>query len=423
MLRKIFSLAVVAVLAFSLTGCRQAPAGIPPLTLQHAQQLQATDPDGAVKEYQAIEAHFANSNPELAAQALIALAQYTSSPTGYASPALLHIIDTTHMTQAEKQALDTRTQNGLTTAQQALLTLKQHLSSTQIAQAPATLALQQQIDSELDRQYSTTITYRIIDALVALTGRMPAFSYWFALLMIAIFIKLVTFPTMLKTYKSQREMAKIQPILKDIQTRYKDNPQEQWKKTQEAYKEYGVNPFASCLPTLLQLPIFWFMFALIRVYQLHFQHGTFLWINSSLAKQFPGYIGANLGAYDLPILVLYALSMMLTMKLMPISDPQMAQQQRTTSYMMTIFIMYYFYIEQWASAFLVYYLFQNLLSAAQQYYYIYLPNRRNQLVSANGVITLTSSPAAALPSPGTAQGKDTARPNQPPRPRPKRKKR
>ncbi len=420
---------LVVVTAAVLTGCNHGPAGVPPLTIAHAQAMQAVDPDGALSEYQAVSDHYSSSNRELAATALFDLAIYASDPNGYGSPASLHIEPGVAMTSGARKELADRKSSGLLQAQTALINLQQHFGDTDLVKSAAFTTLLTQVNDQIDRENSHLFTYKLIDALVALTGRKPAFSYWFALLGIAVLIKVITFPTMLKTYKSQREMQKMAPIIKEIQARYKDDPQEQMKKVQEAYKEHGVNMFATCLPSLIQLPIFWFMIDLIRVYQLHFTHGTFLWIGSSLAKQYPAYIGANLGSFDMPILVLYALSMMLTMKLTPVSDPAMAQQQKTMSYMMTFFIMYYFIVSRWASAFLVYYLIQNLLSAVQQYYFIYLPSKNNP------VVAITSGGAAAMARPvggtsttATSPVKRTGTaPTSPtvdvPRPRPKKKKR
>ncbi len=420
---------LVVLSAVLLSGCNRGPAGVPPLTLDHAKALQALDPDSALNEYQAVSDHYSNSNRELAATALFDLAQYASDPNGYGSGATMHLEPGVPLTSGARKELADRRANGLQQAEQALTNLQQHYGDTNVVKSPQFTALFNQVNDRIDQENSHLFTYKLIDALVAMTGRKPAFSYWFALFAIAVLIKVITFPTMLKTYKSQREMQKMAPIIKAIQAKYKDDPQEQMKKVQEAYKEHGVNMFATCLPSLIQLPIFWFMIDLIRVYQLHFTHGTFLWIGSSLAKQYPAYIGANLGSFDMPILVLYALSMMVTMKLTPVSDPAMAQQQKTMSYMMTFFIMYYFIVSRWASAFLVYYLIQNILSAVQQYYFIYLPSRNNPAV------TVSSGGAAALARPVTGTATTTPRPQKTakaptgpsvvdvPRPRPKKKKR
>lgn len=59
-------------------------------------------------------------------------------------------------------------------------------------------------------------------------------------------------------------MKKIQPILKEIQDKYKDKPEEYQRRTMEVYKQHGVNPFGGCLPLLLQFPILIALYNLLR---------------------------------------------------------------------------------------------------------------------------------------------------------------
>ena len=90
-------------------------------------------------------------------------------------------------------------------------------------------------------------------------------------------------------------------------------------------------------------------------------------------------ISPDLAHLDMPILILYAISMYISMKLAPSPDPQMAQQQKSMSIMMTGMMIYWFMVTKWASAFLLYYLVQNIISTLQQYKYIYKPSKLNAL--------------------------------------------
>ena len=56
-----------------------------------------------------------------------------------------------------------------------------------------------------------------------------------------------------------------------------------------AYKEHGVNPLASCLPMVVQMPFLFWIYNTIRLYEFHFTHGTFLWIGSALSHKYPEY--------------------------------------------------------------------------------------------------------------------------------------
>ncbi|HCF51021.1 MAG TPA: hypothetical protein DER60_12120 [Syntrophomonas sp.] len=109
-------------------------------------------------------------------------------------------------------------------------------------------------------------------------------------------IKLLLFPINQKQLKSMRDMQEIQPRMKQLQERYKDEPEVMQKKLAELYKESGVSPLAGCLPLLLQMPIF------IAFYQslLHLQfvepaHAAFFWI-SNLGQRDPLFILALLSA-------------------------------------------------------------------------------------------------------------------------------
>lgn len=269
--------------------------------------------------------------------------------------------------------------------------------------------LKESLEERIDKRNSTHFSYKIVDALVALTGRIPAFSYWFALALIAVIVKLLTYPLTLKMYRSQREMQRMQPILKEIQEKYKGKP-ELNEKVMAAYKEHGVSPFASCLPMLIQLPFMIWVYNTIRQYEFHFAHGTFLWIGSSLSYRFPEYLATNLAQFDMALLIVYAASNYLTMKLTPPTDPQAAQQQKTMSIMMTFMMFWMFMVYRWSAAFMFYWLVLNLISACQQYVHIYKPNRGGSIGSSGsggGTGGGGSKPPIsgdAGPKPGSANG-------------------
>jgi len=231
------------------------------------------------------------------------------------------------------------------------------------------------LESQIDYRNSRLLSYQVVDKLVRLTGAIPGFSYWFALIIIAVVVKAITFPLTLRTYKSQREMQRVQPLMKELQDKYKNNKQELNEKMMEFYKEHKINPFASCVPMLVQLPFMYFVYNTIRLYEYHFSHGKFLWIGSDLSHHYSSFIATDLAKFDVPLLVIYALSNYLTMKLNPATDPQQAQTQKTTSIMMTVMLFYMFMKYQWSAAFIFYWLILNFISAFQQYNYIFKPNK------------------------------------------------
>lgn len=396
---------MLAMLGLMLSGCGQGQQGIPPITMEHAQQLEATDYKNAVVEYNAVRGEFDSKDKETAALALLKAAQFASDPSRYGTPAQLKI-DPAKMSAEDRQRLEDAQQEGDVAARAALKQLEQHYNDTntyKTGNAPGLLA---NVERSIDARNSKMTSYKIVDALVQMTGAHPDFSYWFALVLIAVFIKAITFPLLLKTYKSQREMQKIQPVLKEIQTKYKGDQTEIQTRTMAAYKEHGVNPFASCLPSLIQIPVFMLMFRLIQAYEIHFTHGHFLWITPSVAHSAIGQrlmLGSDLAHLDIPILILYALSMWISMKLAPSPDPQMAAQQKQMSIMMTGMMVWWFIQTRWSSAFLLYYLVQNILSTWQQYVYIYKPNKSkgsDASVTYPASASASSSGSASKPSSG-----------------------
>jgi YidC/Oxa1 family membrane protein insertase len=85
-------------------------------------------------------------------------------------------------------------------------------------------------------------------------------SYGWAIVAITIMIKLVFWPLTAASSRSMKRMAALQPQMKELQAKYKDEPQKLQVKMMEFWKEHKVNPFGGCLPLLLQMPIFFGFF-------------------------------------------------------------------------------------------------------------------------------------------------------------------
>jgi YidC/Oxa1 family membrane protein insertase len=83
-----------------------------------------------------------------------------------------------------------------------------------------------------------------------------------SIVLLVVLIRIILIPLFVKQIKSQRAMTALQPHMKEIQKRYKDDRQKQSEEMMKLYKEHKTNPLASCVPLLAQAPIF---FALFRV--------------------------------------------------------------------------------------------------------------------------------------------------------------
>lgn len=89
-------------------------------------------------------------------------------------------------------------------------------------------------------------------------------NYGWSIIILTLLVKIVLLPTGIKQQKYTEAMKVLQPKMKELQAKYKDKPQEMQQKQMELYRQMGVNPLSGCLPLLLQLPIFWALFALLR---------------------------------------------------------------------------------------------------------------------------------------------------------------
>jgi YidC/Oxa1 family membrane protein insertase len=89
-------------------------------------------------------------------------------------------------------------------------------------------------------------------------------SWGLAIIGLTVLIRAVLVPLTLKQFRSIQELQRLAPELKALQEKYKDDKQRQQQEIMNFYREHKVNPFASCLPLLLQLPVFISLFYMLR---------------------------------------------------------------------------------------------------------------------------------------------------------------
>lgn len=116
--------------------------------------------------------------------------------------------------------------------------------------------------------------------------RLVGGSWVLAIVLVTILIRLLMWPLMHQQYKSMAEMQKIQPLIKKIQEKYKDNKEKQQEEMMKLYQEHKINPLGGCFPLLLQMPILFLMYKIMVGYE--FGQG-FLWI-PDLALPDPIYV-------------------------------------------------------------------------------------------------------------------------------------
>ena len=102
------------------------------------------------------------------------------------------------------------------------------------------------------------------DFLAPIFGADSGVSWSLAIVGLVILIRIILIPLFVKQIKSQRALTALQPHMKEIQKKYKDDRQKQSEEMMKLYKEHKTNPLASCCPILAQAPIFFALFTVLN---------------------------------------------------------------------------------------------------------------------------------------------------------------
>jgi len=89
-------------------------------------------------------------------------------------------------------------------------------------------------------------------------------SWGLAIILLTIAVRALLLPLAVKQFRSMRALQRLAPQLKELQTKYKDDPQRRNQETMKFYQEHKVNPFASCLPLVAQIPVFLSLYYMLR---------------------------------------------------------------------------------------------------------------------------------------------------------------
>jgi YidC/Oxa1 family membrane protein insertase len=130
---------------------------------------------------------------------------------------------------------------------------------------------------DLGAKWIRPLSRMILAMLIAIDSVVR--NYGVTIILFSTAMNLLFFPLTYKSTKSMRQMSALKPKLDALKEKYKDEPQKMSEATMRVYKEAGVNPLAGCLPLLLQMPIFFALYAvLIRTIELR-QAPFMLWIH------------------------------------------------------------------------------------------------------------------------------------------------
>jgi YidC/Oxa1 family membrane protein insertase len=182
-------------------------------------------------------------------------------------------------------------------------------------------------------------------------------NYGVAIIILTIIVKVLFWPLTHKGTESAKKMQQLQPKIAEIREKFKEQPQKLQKAQMAMYKENGVNPMASCLPMVVQLPIFIALFTVLRS-AVELRFAGFLWI-TDLSE--PEGLFAALLPIPLNILPLFmTITMVFQQRLTPSSgDPQ----QQKMMMIMPVVMLFIFY--NMASALVLYWSISQSLSIVQ----------------------------------------------------------
>ena len=201
-------------------------------------------------------------------------------------------------------------------------------------------------------------------------GSMVISNYGVLIILFGVIVKLLLFPLTQKSFKSMAAMRELQPQLKEIQDKYKDNPEKQQKETIALYRKAKVNPLGGCLPMLLQFPILITLFFFFQNSMIIRQE-SFLWADDLSA---PDYILSL--PFSIPLMgdqiagfvLLMSAAMFLQTKISGGMNsgaaPAGAPNMKAFTYMIPFVLLFVF--NNFASGLSLYYLVYNVLSIAQQ---------------------------------------------------------
>ena len=214
-------------------------------------------------------------------------------------------------------------------------------------------------------------------------------SWGFSIVVLTIVMRAILLPLTVKQFHSMQKLQRMQPQMKAIQAKYKDDKQRQQQEVMKFYKENEINPLGSCLPLVAQIPVFISLFYMLRqdlrknicpqtqaVYQAKYAAAHHITLAQAAAHTTP--CGANNGAgflfipdltdkatgWVLIVLLLLYVGTQLASSLM-MSSPMMDKQQRNL--MMLLPLVFVVIVIRFPAGLIVYWITTNTWTMAQQY--------------------------------------------------------
>lgn len=203
----------------------------------------------------------------------------------------------------------------------------------------------------------TTFFEKILGIVEQMGVTDPSLKYFLGILLFTLIIKMILLPLTIKQTKSTARMGEMQPKIKELQAKYKNDPVKLQKAQMELQKEMGVNPAAGCLLMLVQFPIMIGMYWVVYNFK-GFEAASFLWIKS---------LGESDKTFILPIISAVTQYLSGILMITNPDDPQAKQQKTMSLYMSIMFVVM---LSKAKSALWLYWTISNLIQMAQQVFII-----------------------------------------------------
>lgn len=190
-------------------------------------------------------------------------------------------------------------------------------------------------------------------------------NYGWVIIFFALILKIALYPFTKQSYKSMKKMQLLQPKIKELKDKYKDDQARIQKETMALYSTYGINPMGGCLPMLLQMPILMAMWSLFNIV-IELRHANFaFWITNLSSPDVIYTLPFKIPFFNIDQISGLALLLGITMyfqQKMSTQDPSQKAMVYTMPVVFTLMFM------SFPSGLNLYYLMFNLFTIAQQYY-------------------------------------------------------
>jgi YidC/Oxa1 family membrane protein insertase len=213
----------------------------------------------------------------------------------------------------------------------------------------STEALSQPIDLKTAGWFTKFFTYPLVVTLDWFANKLWGL-YALSIMIVTIIIRFLILPLTIKQYRSSKKMQDLQPELKKLKEKFKDDTRKQQEETMKLFQQNNVNPLSGCFPLIVQMPI------LIALYQAimrneHIREQNFLWMNLGTPDQY----------FILPLIA--ALTTYLQQQFMP-TQPNPQMKALFIIFPILIFVMSL----NFASALPLYWIFSNIFTIIQSYF-------------------------------------------------------